>query len=129
MGLSHHGAVEFFGVGGIGDGVLAGDVAVAESCWMSRSSDCMPRPRLVSMTLGISKMRFSRMQLLTGCVADHDLDGGDHARFVGAGEQGLADDGLQRVGEHRADLVLLACRVDVDDALDGLRARCGCAGC
>jgi hypothetical protein len=60
--------------------------------------------------------------------AEHDLDGRDHARLIDAAEERLRDDRLQRVREHRPDLVLLAVRVHIDDSLDRLRRVDGVQG-
>ena len=44
-------------------------------------------------------------------------------------QQRLRDHALQRLGEHRADLLLPVGGELIDDAVDGRRARCWCAAC
>ena len=58
----------------------------------------------------------------------HDLDGGHAASAVGAREQALRDDALERAGKHDADLLLLVEREEVDDAVDGLGGVDGVQG-
>jgi len=53
-------------------------------------------------------------------AADQHLVGEHDTPAVGPGEQPLREHDLQRLPEHRADLVLLAARVRVDDLVDGL---------
>ena len=50
-----------------------------------------------------------------GPVHDQHLDGGHHPARVGARQQPLRDDRAQRLGEHRAHLVLLVGRERADD--------------
>ena len=52
--------------------------------------------------------------------AEEDFGAGDHAGLVNSAEQRLRDDGLEGIGEHCANLVLLARGIDIDDTLDGL---------
>ena len=52
--------------------------------------------------------------------AEENFGAGDHTRLVNSAEQCLRDDGLEGVGEHCANLVLLARGIDIDDTLDGL---------
>jgi hypothetical protein len=60
------------------------------------------------------------MQSRMNAVRGHDLDGGDAAESVGAGQQALRERGLQDRRELDADLPLLVRREDRDDAVDRL---------
>ncbi len=67
--------------------------------------------------------------ILDGGGAQHDFDGGDHAGLVVALQKSLADDADERAGQKRANLVLLAGGIDIDDTLNRLRRRRMCARC
>ena len=49
-----------------------------------------------------------------------DLSDGDATDAVGAGDEPLGDDPLQRAGEHRPHLLVLARREEVEDPVDRL---------
>ena len=67
--------------------------------------------------------RFFRIDDAIANIAggDHHFHGGNAARIIGAVNQALADDGLQRGRELQANLLLLRRRKDGDDALNRLR--------
>ena len=52
--------------------------------------------------------------------AEKNFCAGNHTRLVNSAEQCLRDDRLKGVGEHCANLVLLACGVDIYNTLYGL---------
>ena len=65
----------------------------------------------------------SRIRLRIAAVANMTSQTTVAAGAVGALDQRLGDDALQRGRELRADLLLLVRREDVDDPVDGLRGR------
>ena len=87
----------------------------------------MPSFWPVCMVDGIWWIFASRMRLRTAGTADEDLARRHPSAALLLAER-LGDDRLERLREHRADLVLLAGRKDVDDAVDGLRRARGVQG-
>src|SRR3990172_4335523 len=71
--------------------------------------------------------------VLTDAIADRggteqDLHAGYHAWPVDPLEERLRDHGLECIGDHGPDLVLLAGRIDIDDSLYRLRRVDGVKG-
>ena len=119
---------KFFGVLGLGDHLLVGNLAFAPEL-DEVAVEGLHAPLAAGLDVGgDAEGLVVAYEGADGGGGDHDLEGGDAAGAVLAGHEGLGDDGDEGGGELGPDLLLLVGGEGVDDAVDGAGGAGGVEG-